>query len=201
MTRALLVALVVLPAVATAQRAPNVQGPRTAAQRAANRTDARTAQQEAAGREAAPAATAAVPQGGTGAATAAPADSARPAGQTSVAQRGARGELSVEREVFSYAADGRRDPFQSLVNTTELRPFLSDLTLAGIIYDASGRNSLAILRENNGPTYRVRVGQALGRMKVAQINQRDVIFTIDEFGFSRQETLALPSDTNAVRTP
>ena len=37
----------------------------------------------------------------------------------------------------------------------------------------------------------MKVGQTLGRMRVAQIQPKSVTFTIEEFGFSRQETLAL----------
>ena len=41
------------------------------------------------------------------------------------------------REVFSYEAEGRRDPFFSLILTEDLRPLLSDLKLVGILYEAS----------------------------------------------------------------
>ena len=49
--------------------------------------------------------------------------------------------------------------------------------------------------------YRVRVGQQLGRLRVAAIRQKAVQFTIEEFGFNRQETLPLSSDTTKARHP
>jgi hypothetical protein len=128
---------------------------------------------------------------------------ARPdtAGQASAAQRGARGELTFRREVYEYAPSGRRDPFVSLLASGELRPVLSDLRLVTVLHDPTGRNSVAILRDNQTKEqYRVRVGQQLGRMRVAAIQPRQVVFTIEEFGYSRQETLVLGDTTNA-RTP
>ena len=43
----------------------------------------------------------------------------------------------------------------------------------------------------------MRVGQQIGRMRVAAIRQKEIVFTIEEFGFSRQETLALGDPTTA----
>lgn len=126
---------------------------------------------------------AAVPQAGDTAATA------------GMAERGGRSELSIEREVFTYSSDGRRDPFRSLMSSSELRPMISDLELKTVIYDPSG-GSVAIMRDvSTNEQYRVRVGQALGRMRVSRIQPRSVTFTIDEFGLSRQEVLALNDNT------
>lgn len=128
------------------------------------------------------------------AATAQAGDTAATAG---MAERGGRSELSIEREVFTYSSDGRRDPFRSLMSSSDLRPMISDLELKTVIYDASG-GSVAIMRDvTTDEQYRVRVGQALGRMRVARISQRSVTFTIDEFGLSRQEVLALNDNTKA----
>ncbi len=106
----------------------------------------------------------------------------------------------VMREVFDYDRTGTRDPFVSLLTTSELRPVLSDLHLIGILYDVSGRRSVAIMRDQTDKLYRASVGQTLGRMRVAQIKPRAVIFTIEEFGFNRQDSLVL-ADTTKVRTP
>ncbi len=109
--------------------------------------------------------------------------------------------LSILREVFSYAESGRRDPYTSLMASGELRPLVSDLRLAAVAYDPNGRNSVAILRDvTSQAQYRVRVGQTLGRLRVSSIRQKAVIFSIDEFGFSRQETLPLTSDSTTART-
>jgi hypothetical protein len=105
----------------------------------------------------------------------------------------------VTREVFSYEADSRRDPFFSLILTEDLRPLLSDLKLVGILYEASGRRSVAIMRDIlTNAQYRVNAGMSLGRMRVAQIKPRAVIFTVDEFGQSRQDSLVLV-DSSKVR--
>lgn len=106
----------------------------------------------------------------------------------------------VMREVFGYDRTGTRDPFVSLLGTSELRPVLSDLHLIGVLYDVSGRRSVAIMRDQTDKLYRATVGQTLGRMRVAQIKPRAVIFTIEEFGFNRQDSLVL-ADTTKVRTP
>ena len=98
----------------------------------------------------------------------------------------------VTREVFLYDGEARRDPFFSLILTEDLRPLLSDLKLVGILYDATQRRSVAIFRDVlTNAQYRVGSGMALGRMRVAQIKPRGVIFTIDEFGLSRQDSLML----------
>ncbi len=99
----------------------------------------------------------------------------------------------IMRESFSYSADGRRDPFVSLMATGEIRPLLTDLALIGVIYDTeSPRRSVAILTDGStGQTYRVAVGATLGRMKVSRIGQQDIVFAVDEFGFSRQQTLVI----------
>ncbi len=96
-----------------------------------------------------------------------------------------------ERESFSYERAGRRDPFVSLMTTGDLRPLITDLKVTSIAYSTRG-GSVAILRDlTTKEQYRVRVGDSLGRMRVSRINARAITFTIDEFGFSRQETLAL----------
>jgi len=105
----------------------------------------------------------------------------------------------IERETFAYASEGRRDPFRSLLTTSDLRPLLAELRLVGVAADPEGRNSVAILRDlTTKAQHRVRIGQLLGRMRVAQIRPRAVVFTIEELGFSRQEILAL-SDSTAAR--
>jgi hypothetical protein len=102
------------------------------------------------------------------------------------------------RETFAYSRDARRDPFVSLMTTSDLRPTMSDLRLTGILYDLSGRRPVAILRDLAGGQWRVTTGMTLGRMRVAQIKPKTVIFTIEEFGFSRNDSLLL-GDTTRVR--
>lgn len=183
---------------AGAQTLPNVTAPKRAAQRAVDATNAHTAKMTADQgtpvRDSTPAAAArAVRDDST--------TVARPvvtqAAGTTVADSG-RG-LGFRREVFSYERAGRRDPFESLMQSDELRPLISDLKLVSIVYDEAGGNSVAILRDlNTNEQYRAKVGQELGRMRVARIAPKSVTFTIEEFGFSRQQELLL-GDSNQVR--
>lgn len=108
--------------------------------------------------------------------------------------------VTINRELFQYDADGRRDPFVSLLTTSDLRPLLTDLKLVAVAFDPNGRNSVAVMRDiTSKEQYRVRVGQTLGRMRVAAIREKSVIFTIEEFGFSRQEMLAMTADSTKTR--
>jgi hypothetical protein len=109
--------------------------------------------------------------------------------------------VTFDREVFRYDADGRRDPFVSLVKSSEIRPTMSDLRLTTIAFDPVGNNSVAILRDiGTKEQYRVKVGTPLGRMRVVRIEPKVVTFALEEFGFSRQESLAI-GDTTIKRNP
>jgi hypothetical protein len=107
----------------------------------------------------------------------------------------------INREIYAYDGDGRRDPFVSLLTTSDLRPLLSDLKLVAVAFDPRGKNSVAVLRDPTSKTqYRVKVGQTIGRMRVAAIQEKAVIFTIEEFGYSRQELLPIqPPDSSKMR--
>src|SRR5215207_9959364 len=110
------------------------------------------------------------------------------------------GKVVIRREVYAYEQSGRRDPFVSLMTIGELRPMISDLAISGILIDPAGRGSVAILRDvTSKEQYRVKVGQQIGRMRVARITQKVVTFTIEEFGFSRQQELTM-DDSNQART-
>ncbi len=110
-------------------------------------------------------------------------------------------KVLINREVFQYEGDGRRDPFVSLLTTSDLRPLLADLKLVAVAYDPRGQNSVAVLRDATSKTqYKVKVGQTIGRMRVAAIQEKAVIFTIEEFGYSRQELLPIqPPDSSKMR--
>jgi hypothetical protein len=180
---------------ASAQMPPSIRKPIDAAKRAANRTSGQINNEQKAGNggnatSAAPVATAAtsVAPAEMAATTAAP-----PQARGTVAQRGTKGSVTFYRETFYYNDNGRRDPFLSLMATGDLRPMISDLTLVGIIYDQSGRNSVAVLVDASagGQTYRKKVGDVLGRMKLTKITEKDITLNVDEFGFARQETLLI----------
>lgn len=98
----------------------------------------------------------------------------------------------LKREVFSYEGGGR-DPFLSLLKSGDIRPLLSDLKLTGIYYDGRfAARSVAVLRDvTNNHIYRVKPGEIIGRLKVTAIRPREIVFTVQEFGFERQESLTL----------
>ena len=192
-------ALLVAASVAGAQSMPNINAPKQAAQRAAAAANAQLSAQTGqavptrSGPPAGPArASAAAPT----ATTAAPAKPV--AGVPALAPAAAPATPQVTREIFVYNEAGRRDPFFSLILTEDLRPLLSDLKLVGVLYEASGRRSVAIFRDlATNAQYRVQTGMPLGRMRVAQIKPKGVIFTIDEFGLSRQDSLMLSDSLKA----
>ncbi len=197
MTRTLLVfgwLLAAAPA-ALAQSVPNIMKPKQAAARAVAATNA---QVEA--NSTLPADTVVQPTHGQPTVERVTSrDSAGGSAAVSNAPAARRAEAGFERETFAYDRSGRRDPFISLMNTSELRPLVSDLRLVGVTFDENGHGSIAVLRDlGTKDQYRVRVGQSLGRMRVSAINPRAVVFTIEEFGYSRQETLAL-GDSNKER--
>jgi hypothetical protein len=107
--------------------------------------------------------------------------------------------MTLLREVFAYEGGGR-DPFMSLLRSGDVRPLLSDLKLTTIVYDGRyAARSVAVLRDiTNRRIYRVKMGDIIGRLKVTQIRPREIVFTVQEFGFERQETLSL---TRQEETP
>jgi hypothetical protein len=200
-----MLALLAAAVPASAQMPPSIQGPIDAAKRQANKTSTQINNEQKVGNDQGTKAAAPkpAPSAPPAASAKAPAKTAaKPATKTaapqtgSVSQSGTKAAVTFYREAFTYSSDGRRDPFVSLITTGELRPMLSDLVLVGIIYDESGRNSVAILVDASagGQTYRKKVGESLGRVKVTRITDKEVTVNVDEFGFARQETLLLDRD-------
>ncbi|MBW8773338.1 MAG: hypothetical protein JF590_08630, partial [Gemmatimonadetes bacterium] len=101
-------------------------------------------------------------------------------------------ETEVLRESFSYSGSSR-DPFTSVVSQGNTGPDISDMILVAVLADSrSARNSVAVLREKTGSRrWRVKVGDHIGAATVSLITQRDVTFSVQDFGFERQETLSL----------
>jgi len=116
--------------------------------------------------------------------------------------RDSAGNLVFRREVYTYQRGGRRDPFASLILSGDMRPLVADLEIAGIMYDPTGRNSFATLKDaSTGEIYRARVGSVFGRVRVTAIRQREVAVAVDEFGFTRQEILSITVPSRGGRTP
>lgn len=109
--------------------------------------------------------------------------------------------ITFNREVFRYDPAGRRDPFVSLITSSEIRPLITDLRLTTVAYDAAGNGSVAVLRDlGTKEQYRVKVGSTLGRMRVVRIDPKSVTFALEEFGYGRQETLSM-GDSTSMRKP
>ena len=101
-------------------------------------------------------------------------------------------ETEMSRETFAYSG-GTRDPFASLLNLAKSGPEVADLQLVGIYRNMRlPSGSVAVFREREGgKRHRLRAGDQLGRSRLVQIRERDVVFMIEDFGFERQETLSL----------
>ena len=118
--------------------------------------------------------------------TPAPADSTAPAPRDSAAA------ISLLREVFAYEGGGR-DPFMSLLKSGDVRPLIADIRLVTVVFDGVyPARSVAVLRDViTQRRYRVKQGDIVGRLKVTSIRPREVVFTVQEFGYERQQTLSL----------
>lgn len=144
------------------------------------------------------------PQPPARAARPAPAPAQRPrAARDSVRADSLAPRIEYRREVFGYSG-GPRDPFMALVTVrgagSTVGPEVSDLRLVSIAYDRQGGHSVAVVREANNPrAHRLRRGDMIGRLRVIQIRQYEVVFQVEEFGFERQEVLSLPRQTEANR--
>jgi hypothetical protein len=101
-------------------------------------------------------------------------------------------ETEMYRETFAYSGS-IRDPFNSLLSMAKAGPEVADLQLVGIYQNMRNPSgSVAVFREKEGgKRHKLRAGDQLGRARVLQIRERDVVFTIEDFGFERQETLSL----------
>lgn len=85
------------------------------------------------------------------------------------------------------------------MESKDVRPASNDVRLTGILWHPS--RPVAVLRDitnAKAQQYRVTIGSLLGRMRVLEIQPRKVIFTIEEFGYSRRDSLIL-GDTTAMR--
>jgi hypothetical protein len=101
-------------------------------------------------------------------------------------------EMEMSRETFAYSG-ASRDPFNSLLNMAKTGPELADLQLVGIYRNLRTPDaSIAVFREKDrGKRHKLRAGDQVGRSRLVQIRERDVVFMIEDFGFERQETLSL----------
>jgi hypothetical protein len=117
---------------------------------------------------------------------------AQPSGAEQQAATDVGQAVVLEREVFTYQGAGR-DPFESLIVTGDVRPFLEDLRVTSINYDNQfPMNSVAVINDTTeNQRYAVRIGDQLGRMRVSSIRVREVVLAYEEFGRELQDTLRL----------
>jgi hypothetical protein len=109
-------------------------------------------------------------------------------------------EIEMSRETFSYGG-AARDPFVSLLNLAKTGPELADLQLVGIYQNLRlPSRSVAVFREKEGgKRHKLRAGDQVGRSRLVQIRERDVVFMIEDFGFERQETLSLRKQEDVIQ--
>jgi hypothetical protein len=108
------------------------------------------------------------------------------------------GKVEYKREVFRYAG-GSRDPFQTLITSGGVGPSANDLRLVSVTYDPVYGRSVAVVREvKNGAIHRLHRGDTLGRFRLLQIRQYEIVFQLEEFGFERQVVLTLQRQAEAT---
>ena len=101
-------------------------------------------------------------------------------------------DTRVVREVFAYGG-GTRDPFASALKRKTVGPEIPDLQLVGVLEDPRApTRSVATFRDKRtGKRHSVRQGDQIGRNRVVQIRDKDVVFSVFDFGIERRETLTL----------
>jgi len=106
-------------------------------------------------------------------------------------------QLVFEREVFSYPAFQRRNPFRPLTGPGDAGPRFEDLILLGAIVSADPAQSVALLgTRGSGPgagevTHRLRAGQMIGNTRIVEVRPREVVVDVQEFGLQERRVLQL----------
>ena len=98
----------------------------------------------------------------------------------------------IERETYNYVG-GVRDPFASVLEGANIGPELADLDVVSITMVLRNQAaSVAVLRDRvTLKRYAVREGERVGRARVANIREKDVTFTIDDYGTERRVMLSI----------
>jgi len=97
----------------------------------------------------------------------------------------------LQRELFRYRSEGRRDPFAPLSAGTELGPRFEDLELAGIVFSPESGSIAIMVDRATRRRYRVWEGDVVGGAKLVRVRPAEVDFVVTAFGVSRQETIRL----------
>jgi hypothetical protein len=117
-------------------------------------------------------------------------------------------ELVFEREVFTYPGVGRRNPFAPLAGT-EQGPRFDQLRLMGIMYDANdpsasmamigtstvqtSADSTQVTVSPRGQAWYLKVGQAVGSIRVVEIRQDAVVVEVEQFGITERKVMRMES--------
>jgi len=118
-------------------------------------------------------------------------------------------ELVFEREVFTYPAFERRNPFRPLTGVDAVGPRFEDLVLMGRILSSNPATSIALVGarppgtsgQQAAQTYRLRVGDVLGNTRILEIREQVVLVEVEEFGLRETRILELQRGTGPVMTP
>jgi hypothetical protein len=120
--------------------------------------------------------------------------------------------LSFERETFAYPQFARRNPFRPLITAEAGGPRFEQLHLLGVIQADDPNDSVVLFgvgempRENEEgiiddseaaqgqkiETFRLRRGDVIGNTRVLEIQRKQVIVEVEEFGLTERRTMALP---------
>ncbi len=106
-------------------------------------------------------------------------------------------KLMFDREVFSFPTGGRRDPYTPLVGKNDAGPRFDELILRGIIYSPGGQ-SLVLLSDGK-KLYRRHRGEMVGNARIVQISPTRVLFSVDNFGVWREESLELRKNPEGAK--
>ena len=115
-------------------------------------------------------------------------------------------ELVFEREVFSYPAFQRRNPFEALDAADQGGPRFEQLRLMGIIFSEDPGASVAILGTStvsvtedgssvtvspDGEAWYLKVGQSIGNVRIVEVRREQVVVEVEEFGLTEQRIMQL----------
>jgi hypothetical protein len=117
-------------------------------------------------------------------------------------------ELVFEREVFTYPSVARRNPFAPLAGT-EQGPRFDQLRLMGIMYDANdpsasmamigtstvqtSADSTQVTVSPQGQAWYLKVGQAVGSIRVVEIRRDAVVVEVAQFGITERKVMRMES--------
>jgi len=121
--------------------------------------------------------------------------------------------LSVRREFFTYMTENRRDPFSPPVALVAGNPMVGGVRLRGIIHHPNARLSVVLLEagfereEDSGGTLtpeplwagvRLRIGDAVGGTRVAEIHPNHVVVEIASPNGVNRRVLQLSSRERGI---